>query len=54
MKTLYGLSVEKLEIILENIRSNLNIGRNAKNFESMLYTLIKTGETICPRIGINI
>lgn len=54
MKSLYGLSLEKLQIILENIRSHLNIKRNADNFEKIMNTLILTSEKLAPRMGIYI
>ena len=52
MKSLYGKSLNELEITLENIRSHLNIKRNADNFERIMNTIIMTSEKIAPKMGI--
>ena len=46
--------MDKLEIILENIRSHLNIKRNADNFEKIMSTMIIGFEKIGPKIGLYI
>ena len=52
MKSLYGKSLNELEITLENIRSHLNIKRNADNFEKIMNAIIMTSEKIAPKMGI--
>jgi hypothetical protein len=54
MKSLYNLPMDKLEVILENIRSHLNIKRNADNFEKIMSTAIIGFEKIGPKMGLHI
>ena len=54
MKSLYSLPMDKLEVLLENIRSHLNIKRNADNFERIMSTMIIGFEKMGPKMGLHI